>query len=166
MKIHDHQNGINWGLDFENLFLSCKGYASDGPGSERRKNLSCDAKKQNAVLDEDIFNPYAVPEAPPIFLIDWQGQIKPYPANCDVAGIDVVKVQNTIDALGLNCLRLQRARKVVWQVLNERCDGIADCFSLIKEFLAPDKNNRLYPFFTTSRAYFGHEAETFLSIKE
>lgn len=163
----DHQDEKNWGLAYDNLFLSCFGgrekelSKDDKRYSEPvKENLSCDAKKADRVLDGAILNPFMVPKAPMIFsIIVASGAIAPNADNCHAAGIKVQRVQQTIEELGLNCKRLQLARKETWDCLKaevlKRLEMGESLSPLIQTYLAPDQNNRLTPFFSTIRAFFG-----------
>ncbi|MEO5330636.1 MAG: TIGR02646 family protein [Magnetococcus sp. YQC-5] len=168
----DLQDGKNWGLEYDNLFLCCRGgsakhdEASGHYLDPRKENLSCDAKKADRVLDGSVLTPFMVPRSPMIFKIIKSGAIEHNPDNCHAVGMDVLLVQKTIDEFGLNCNRLKRAREMIWKSLAAQVNTMPEMLDyspLIQKYLTPDQNNRLTPFFSTIRAFFGKQSEAFLS---
>jgi len=170
----------NWGLDFHNLLLCCKGgsYPYHPKGEEEgrflkppSKNHSCDHKKRGKRPYEIcLLAPHLVPKYPVIFRLERknldgyfpEALLLPHQENCQTANIRVDRVQKTIDELGLNCERLRRIRGKVLDEIDEFLQESENPKEFISKFLLPHTKNTLWPFFTTIRLYFGAAGEKFL----
>ncbi|OQY56037.1 MAG: TIGR02646 family protein [Candidatus Parabeggiatoa sp. nov. 2] len=182
----DSNESHNWGLDFHNLLLCCKGgsYPYHPKGEEEgrflkppSKNHSCDHKKgKKRPYEICILHPNDVPKFPIIFRLERknldsdfpEALLLPHEENCQAANIPADRVQKTIDELGLNCERLRRIRGKVLDEIDEQLNLILQSDGnpkdLISKFLSPipQTKDTLWPFFTTIRLYFGTEGEKFL----
>ena len=70
-----------------------------------------------------------------------------------------------MEVLNLNAERLRLARERWWNDLVESSKYFNDPAQIgawVREVLTPDEDDRLVPFFTTSRAYFGSLGECIL----
>ncbi len=153
----DRDGGKNWHLVYDNLFLSCLGGRKKPLSSEKTKktNFSCDAKKGDKILDGQVVTPFEVPESPMIFQVNSNGEIKPHVENCRQAGISEQTVKKTIEELGLNCMRLQRARQAVWEGLSKMVVCNSSSFDSARQlWLTPCKANQMHDFITTMRSFF------------
>ena len=118
-------------FDVANLHASCLGGSKPhlappfGPlGLGAGDHLSCGQKKgeqdPDAVpLASRPYRPTELPLSPPAFSVDIDGTLRP---NADVVatGLSVVRLQATIDFLGLGCERLRVAREQVRLYLDEQ----------------------------------------------
>jgi uncharacterized protein (TIGR02646 family) len=165
----DMASGHNWGLDFRNLLATCKGGSNRYPADQNRyvaplpANLSCDQSKHDKILDNVIIHPRDIPLAPSVFRVGMTGEIQPSVTHHEQSGISGQKITATIDELNLNCNRLKDARRKVWDMLVEFEQRGETTDNLMRDFLLPDINGRLYQFFTTIRSYFAQEADDFLA---
>ncbi|MBF0340875.1 MAG: TIGR02646 family protein [Magnetococcales bacterium] len=163
----------NWALDYENLFLSCRGGSDTIWANQEdqgrylkpvKENLSCDAKKGNQILDNKILNPFEMPDQIRLFEMNLHGEVKPHPENCVRAGVDEKKIQATITELGLDCERLRRARKAMWDSLFDFM--LADKSfgeDAILKWILPDSRQCLTPFHSTLRAFFGKKGDDLIA---
>jgi uncharacterized protein (TIGR02646 family) len=111
-------------FDVANMHASCLGGTKPhlappfGPlGLGACDHLSCGQKKDEqdpdaVALAERPYRPNELPLSPPAFIMDMDGTLR---ANADAvaAGLSVVRLQTTINFLGLNCERLKVAREQV-----------------------------------------------------
>lgn len=178
----DTSTGHNWALDWDNLWLACKGGSQTWMKKRRHycpplpENLSCDEKKGNAVLDDQVLTPGDIPAFPRIFRFEQFPNnmiICPDENACERAGICVKKVEQTIEKFGLNCPRLARARlslhRQIEQALKKlRTTNCADpeqaLSHLARHHLGPTSAGTWCPFFTLVRWRLGKIAESYLRL--
>jgi hypothetical protein len=135
------------------------------------ENRSCGQAKEVGVF-QFILAPDEIPPFPRIFRYK-QGAdvvtIHPDEAQCREAGIDVAKVQRTIDELGLNCSRLCQARLSVLRPLNQELKKRPDAqqrVRLASHYLGDAQRLNRSSFFTMIRFILKDAAEKYLrSIK-
>lgn len=163
-------------FDPENLVACCLGgtnprLAASGDGGARFwdppvEYRSCGQAKGNAVVPEFV-DPRTIPAGPPIIRVAANGKVRPDPEGCARAGVDPDRVRRTIRALNLNSHRLQAARKVRWDALEDAWRSDADDGAALVEAardeLLPDAAGRLRAFFTTARWFFGAAGERVLA---
>ena len=167
----DPQNGATLALELANMIAGCKGGALQTDDKARRldpvrRNRSCGEAKE-ALVDTDFIDPGALPALPSLTRANFDGRMDADTAACEIGGIEVDKVEKTIEILGLNTERLRRARENRWNALSENwATEIADpelMEAAARGEVLPDEENRLPRFFTTSRSYFGLYGEKVLS---
>lgn len=159
--------------DFSNFLLCCQGGTNSlltdrsnfDPNPSVMANTSCGQVKDDTDPRGLILNPYELPELPlfkeslrphGLFLI-------PDEESCQKEGIAKELVESTIRNLGLNCPRLARSRKEVWDEILKELDDLyekggdfKELSELAKDHLTPylakykkREKERLLPFFTT-----------------
>jgi uncharacterized protein (TIGR02646 family) len=177
-------------FDVGNLFAACRGGTNPHSREESRKSLkpskrscSCGQFKEQRVLDgtdpasPKILKPSEIPPFPRIFEVDRNGSIGANAQGSKAAGISVNQAEATLSSLNLNCERLKKARKVVWEELENDCkarldDGADDeAWTAVLEecarvYLLPDADARLSEFFTTCRSFFGGIGDRLLGMNE
>lgn len=167
----DRVRGSALALDHGNMIACCKGGTLQTDDDTRRldpvrRNRSCGEAKDNLV-DADFIDPRSLPDLPSVTRVSFDGRLEADPAACDMSGIDVRKVERTIEILGLNTERLRRARESRWIALSESWAPVLAHAEIMEAAaqgeLFPDRGNRLRRFFTTSRSYFGTYGERVLS---
>jgi uncharacterized protein (TIGR02646 family) len=175
----DTNGANNWALDWDNLWLACKGGSQSWMRDENcfcpplPDNLSCDERKGGKVLDDDVFAPNEIPAYPRVFSYHQQPdriEIRPDQDMCEGAGIPVEKVQRTIDEFNLNCGRLVSARLALHRQLEQAIKRLRESgmdpqqgfASLVKKHLSKDTNGRWQRFLTLVRWRFGKAAEDHL----
>ena len=166
----DPTMGATKALGYKNLIACCKG-GTRWPGDADRRldpvrhNQSCGQAK-GGVVDVKFLDPRQMPAFPSVMRVLYGGKIKPELSACRQAGIPIAHVQRTIDLLGLNAERLQRARDKRWLALNDNWAEDAADANLMRAAasaeLLPDTGNRLRRFFSTSRSYFDKHGEQVL----
>lgn len=164
-------------LDAKNMMVCCKGGTRQNRDDARylrplKHNRSCGEAKGNRV-DPEFLDPRELPALPTLMRVGYDGRIRADAEACQNASFDVNKVNKTIEILGLNVKRLQLAREKHWRYLSEEYQELFDDPQIIQDNpqiiqeaarmeLLPGKDNRLPPFFSTSRSYFGPVAEKIL----
>ena len=152
------------------MIACCKGGTSKTIVEEHylppvRENRSCGEAKGNTIGPQFI-DPRSLPALPSVTAVDSEGTIHADPRACRQHGIGIENVKHTIAALGLNVLRLRRARRRRWTDLaatwNMHLEDPGLMADAAREELLPDNANRLSRFFTTSRSYFGPAGEDVL----
>ena len=132
-----------------------------------RHNISCGQAKGN-VNDENFVDPRKLPALPSLLRVVDDGQIEADETTCERAGFPADRLTRTIEILNLNAERLRLQREKRWIGLQEESGRIDDpdnpdmMKTWIRHLLTPDENERLNPFFTTTRSYFGALAERIL----
>ena len=118
----DYSTTHDWAFDWENLWLACKGGTQTWDSNQHHflpplsHNRSCDEFKGDKTLDGAVFSPSELPAFPRLFKFEQYADhisIRVDEEQCQIAGIDVDKVQRTIDEFNLNCTRLSQARLAV-----------------------------------------------------
>jgi len=124
----------DWTLDFSNFLLCCKGGTKkNSPRAEEYlansstpANLSCGEKKGNTSPCDVMLNPYNLPEAP-IFSADYHPDkglaLVVDEQACMRESVDPLLARNTLELLGLNCIRLVRDRGRVWRSMMLELEG-------------------------------------------
>ncbi|MBF0461305.1 MAG: TIGR02646 family protein [Magnetococcales bacterium] len=177
----DTTTSHNWSLDWENLWLACKGGTQIHHHSDPDhylpplpENISCDERKGRQILDSLVLSPSDVPSFPRIFRFNQRidgMEIVPDEKGCQQAALPVEKVQKTIDEFNLNCPRLSLARMKCYQPIESaikrlRQSGIKDTSGalekLVKRHLSKRSNGHWPAFFTLVRWRFGNTAEQYL----
>lgn len=134
----------DWTLEFSNLLLCCKGGTNKYSSRDEEystvpsanANQSCGEKKGGADPRGRLLNPYELPVRP-IVTVDYRDEglfFVPDEEACRQEKIDAILVENTLEALGLNCPRLVRSRKAVWKSLTEEIEmdvySVKDIYAL------------------------------------
>ena len=167
----DPLNGAVHALDHANMIACWKGGTLQTDDKARRldpvkRNRSCGEAKE-ALVDTDFIDPRALPALPSLIRVNFDGRISADTAACEIGGIAVDKIEETIEILGLNTERLRRARENRWNALSDSwATETADpelMEAAARGEVLPDEENRLPRFFTTSRGYFGRYGEKVLS---
>lgn len=176
----DSSEETNWALDWQNLWLACKGGTQSwmkGDPAEYLpplpENRSCDEAKEDRVLDGIILAPNEIPTFPRIFRYKQDLNaitILPDEDRCREARIPVEKVQKTIDAFNLNCYRLSVARlelhreieRMVKRFREKSVDPKRLYTHLAERFLSRGPDGSWNRFFTFLRWRFGRIAEEYL----
>ncbi|HIP33704.1 MAG TPA: TIGR02646 family protein [Bacteroidia bacterium] len=167
---------INWNLIWKNLLGCCHGGSDKSVlGAKRfiqnKKHRHSDVLKGEKLWDDEILNPLEIPNFPPIFKVDSDGEIKVLEDNCNQVNINIVKAQNCLDEekLNLNSPILKGWRKNVIDNLRNQMIETEDIElimenieDLLSTYLLRDSNENYSPFFTTIRSYFEEDAEEFL----
>jgi uncharacterized protein (TIGR02646 family) len=166
----------NWGLDWQNVFVVCKGGESKDAMYPIPDNLSCGAHKNRVDVPKScegyLLNPLEIIANPALLEFDKATcKLKPNLVACQsftpihnqYSTVEEL-VQQTIDILNLNCQRLLDQRRAV----------LYQYAQVIKKFRETDKQNGLtqlaqrwfsnkWPsFFTTRHSLLGKHAEAYL----
>ena len=166
-------------LNYENLIADCLGgveWSRFGPGARipdperhlmpRSDSISCGQAK-GGDYSADFVDPRQLPAFPALFRVNSEGVIEVDENACASSGISVCRARATITLLGLNVVRLQRARRSQWAALTdalERCMGVPGATErLARQMLLPDSTGKLHKFFTTSRSRLGARGERILT---
>jgi uncharacterized protein (TIGR02646 family) len=171
----------NWALEWNNLWLACKGGSQRWmSGTEHHylpplpENLSCDERKRDHILDGLVLAPNEVPLFPRIFRFEQQLdriEIRPDEDLCEQAGVELEKVSRTIKEFNLNCPRLSRARlesyrqieQAIKKLRESGCQNPHDGFlRLAQRHLRKNDESRWPSFFTLIRWRLGIHAENHL----
>ncbi|MBW3164597.1 retron Ec78 anti-phage system effector HNH endonuclease PtuB [Ferrimonas balearica] len=168
----DKSSGHNWDLDWSNLFACCHGghnpNVSDAANRHTNPDVSCDIPKDNNILDDVILNPLSMPKSHALFDFDRaSGSISVHHGNCELAGVDKVKAQATIDNLRLDADRLRRLRSAELNRVNELLRGLIEGGMSVaqarehisKALLKRNGDNNWPKFFSALRSYLGQAAE-------
>jgi uncharacterized protein (TIGR02646 family) len=172
----DISTTINWALDWNNLWIACKGGTQPWLPNHLPPlpaNRSCDENKGNKIVDGIVFSPQDILAFPRLFSYEQSPggiAICVDIAECTKAGINPGRVQQTIDEFNLNCTRLAIARMTVHKVIEREINGLmkssknpkVDLQKLIKKHLAKDSNGHWPMFFTLIRWRFRQTAESHL----
>jgi hypothetical protein len=91
------------------------------------------------------------------------GEIRPDAKHCEESGVPAQKLLAAIGKqnLNLNCNRLKDARRKVWERLSQYERNGETAENLMRDFLLPDSNGRLFRFFTTIKSYFAEDSGGF-----
>lgn len=118
----------NWALDWENLWLACKGGTQNWQQADPERylpplsdNCSCDEAKGNLIVDGLVFSPAEIPPFPRIFRFEQFPDAIHIAVDedaCNQAGIPITKAHETIQRFNLNCTRLSQARLALCKQLN------------------------------------------------
>ncbi len=160
-------------LDIANMVASCKGgIVQDGDEDHYRRpvrhNMSCGQAKGNQI-DENFIDPRTLPALPSLVRVVDNGLIEADENACERAYFLPDRVTRTIEILNLNAERLRLQREKRWNGLEEESGQIDDpdnpdmMNTWIRSVLTPDENDRLDPFFTTTRSYFAPLGEGILA---
>lgn len=174
-----NEGGHPWVSRWSNLFAVCLGGSNanvvdpDERFGDPEKELSCDKKKENKVLDETILNPLQIPSEYCLFTFHRSnGKLSVNGENCRAAGVDVNLVEQSIEELNLNAVRLCRARsRVLTEVNNlirklvEEGSTLAEAREKMARVRLVKKENTYFPFFTACRSYLGAGVEKILLIE-
>lgn len=176
----DRASSTNWGLHWPNLWLACSGGDQrklaanpDAFTEPPRDNRSCDAAKEDEILDTTILAPDQIPAFPRIFRFEQHSDsvlIVPDEPNCVQAGIHPDRVWATIQHLNLNCRRLTTARLKVHRGLQQaiakarqRNPDTRQVYSqLVNAHIAQASDGSWKPFFTLVRWSLRSPAEDYL----
>ena len=178
MPRSDPQSGTARALDPTNLITCCTGGTSKnlfgpdaGDDEERflpppRLNASCGQAKGDTT-DSDFIDPRSLPALPSVTKVNLNGRIEADTEACNSLGIPAVRVERTIEILGLNVERLRLAREKHWRAFDdnwrEHHDDLEVMIAAAKRELKPSKTGGLPRFFTTSRSYFAPLSERVLA---
>lgn len=180
----DSVRGKDLAFDHANMLAICRGggnAAVFGPDvrqpDPRRvlppidKNLSCGQAKRDLPAS-DFVDPRDVPRSPSIIGVGEDGTIAGVSDGCRSQGIDLKSVDGHIERLKLNVERLRIRRETIWRELAMSFEVIRDLpedqhtdhfTALAESQLLPNHDDKLAPFFTTTRSFFGPLAETILA---
>ena len=170
IPVSDPNRGAAHALDAGNMIACCRGGASDDPNvrQDRERSspeASCGHAKGDNVAPEFV-DPRELPDLPSLTRVRPNGQIEADNSACEAAGCSVDNVEETIRILGLNVLRLQRARIDYWSSLSRQMPKYRDHPNALRDWarrrLLPT-NGSLPKFFTTNRSYFGELGERVLA---
>ena len=163
----DSRYGAAKELDIANLVVCCPGEGkrrADSSRRARRSGLTCGQAKEDQ-WDRDFADPRTVPSSPPLLSVDSEGRIEVDSDACRGAGWSPQQIRRTIELLNLNAERLCLARERLWNDLVESSkhfSALTQIEEWVRSLLSPDEKDRLPPFFTTTRIYFGSAAECIL----
>lgn len=175
-KSADHARELDW----TNLLLCCAGgerpLPEDVPDSAARYDPNSPKTCGHAKLANQlaILNPLEIPAFPCLFSFSSEtGAIHPDEDNCRAASVDASLARQTIEVLGLNAGRLNRARlSVLDELLNKLAAGASTAsalsFDRAREIAVEQipASGTLPAFFTTIRWLLGVPAETHLAVIE
>jgi len=174
----DSESGHNWHLDWNNLWLACKGGTQKKPDTARyleplKQNISCDERKGADIVDADVFSPSEIPAFPLIFkfvvdLADQSASIMPDEIALTASQMNVGRATQTIGTFNLNCRRIAQARQVVLLELEKR-DAEARLAGFTRQqYLEKvvahglSMAENLPRYFTLRRWFWGSAAESYL----
>jgi uncharacterized protein (TIGR02646 family) len=175
----DSTTAKNWHLDWDNLWLACKGGTNAMLAAETSRflppvkdNRSCDEATESRVIDEQVIHPHDIPAFPRIFRFHTSAdcvEIRVDEENCGVAAIDIGKAEMNVTVFNLNCRRLTAARmeafaEIERQVkrLRTRPDRTEKLQMLARAQLAKRDDGTWPAYFTMIRWRFGKLAEDYL----
>jgi len=168
----DAANPTKWHLTWKNMWYACMGGTKQSGNTNEfmppiENNRSCGQVKENEIF-QNIIAPDEVSLLLRIFRYK-QGAdavtIHPDEELCLQANVDVARVQRTIDALGLNCPRLCKARLSVLRPLNRRLNHRPDFqerVRLASHYLGDAQRQNRTSFFTMIRFILKDAAEEYL----
>lgn len=171
-------SAADWMFIPDNLLAACKGGSVsylEPPHSlpPIHTNQSCGQAKGDEILDDIILKPSTLSLQPSFFTVSSDGLLNVNRDHCDAASCN--KAEKTIEKLNLNCTRLKNARRTVREALEEEQQirgintmddetAIAELTTMATSHLQPDPaTDRLLPFFTTRRSFFGGLAEKIIA---
>ena len=156
-------------FDAANMIACCKGGSSDDEAirtdEDRFPGRSCGQAKGEDT-DPDFIDPRSLPAFPSLMRVRVNGQIEADDRACGQVGVEVSQVRRTIEILGLNLERLQRARQRHRRRLDKDWQDLAHGAAMepwARRNLLPDHDGVLRRFFTTTRSYFGELGERVLA---
>jgi uncharacterized protein (TIGR02646 family) len=170
----------NWALEWENLWLACKGGTYRYSGSDGAymdplsENRSCDEVKDDLVVDDIVYSPAQIHANPRVFKFRQSKDALEIVLDDDeieASGLCREKLQATVDTFNLNCRRLLAARIRVFKPIENavkiiRCQGQKEKQLELFKSLARrhlEKSDGKFPeFFTMIRWRFGSVAEDYL----
>ena len=167
-------NGNHHELDHTNMIACCKGGTAVntyGPktiqhDNDRVGDESCGQAKGNT-QDELLLDPRNLPILRSLFRVRPNGKIEANPEACYATGISEASVNRTIAILGLDVGRLRSARSKKWADINEAYKDFLHDETVMrlaaKAELFPNNGGTLPKFFTTTRSYFQHYADSVLA---
>ena len=169
----DPAQGQALALEATNMIACCLGGASDAPDvlqdQERISSLgkSCGLAKGDSA-NPAFVDPRNLPDLPSLTHVQPDGRIEANASACQAAERSANDVEKTIEILGLNVQRLQRARRDYWNNLMRmmpRYQGDSNAISnwAQNRLLPQTQSGILRKFFTTSRSYFGELGERILA---
>jgi len=173
----DPEQGKARALDPTNMMICCKGGTRQTNDDarwlqpprrriNRNWNISCGEAKGD-FRDPQFIDPRDLPALPSLVRVDYEGEISADEDACIDTEIDVSRVEQTIQILGLNVPRLQIARKRHWDALNDNWKEYLDNPQVMQQVarmeLLPKADGHLPRFFSTSRSYFESVAEEILA---
>lgn len=165
-RTFDPGNLVACCLGGTNRRLAVAGYVGARFWDPPAEYQSCGQAKGDAAIP-DFVDPRTMPADPPIIRVASNGKIRPDREGCARAGVDLDRVRRTIRVLNLNSHRLQAARKVRWDALEDvwspDADDGAALVEAARDELLPDAAGRLRAFFTTGRWFFGSAGERVLA---
>jgi len=168
----------NWNLDWQNLWLCCKGGTQTwlaGPGEylpPLPANRSCDEAKENRILDTKILRPDQVPPFPRIVRYEQSpGSVQIIAERKgNIPTLTRRRARGTIKELNLNCTRLCAARTNVLSQLEKdirdaREQGVRNLAQshIPAKWLSKTSDGRYRRFFTLIRWRLGQAAEDYLT---
>ena len=164
------QSGRVRTFEAANMIACCKGGTSDDEeiqaDEERFPGESCGQAKGD-IVDPDFIDPRSLPSLPSLLRVRVNGRIEADGRTCEQVGVTVSRVRRTIEILGLNVERLQRARERHTRRLDRGWEDFADDGAAVERWarriLYPNDDGNLNRFFTTSRSYFGEMGERVLA---
>lgn len=134
-------------------------------GGSRESNESCGQAKADQWWGE-FLDPRRLPPAAPMLRVREDGCIQSDDDACSAAGFGAEDARRSIETLNLNANRLRHARRRLWDDLVDVSAGVVNETGMttwIRTVLTPDERDRLAPFFSTSRSYFGRAGERILA---
>ena len=165
-----HQYGRQRTFDAANMIACCSGGSSDDASiradGERFPGRSCGQAKGDDT-DPDFIDPRSLPALPSLVRVRVNGRIEADARACKQIGMTVNRVKRTIEILGLNVERLQRARERHRRQLDKGWQDFAVDNAAVERWvrrnLLPNHDGHLNRFFTTSRSYFRELGERVLA---
>ena len=174
IPVSDPNRGADYELDAGNMIACCRGGASDDPNvrqdperfspSEPSEESCGHAKGAN--VDPAFVDPRTLPDLPSLTRVRPSGQVEANTSACEAAGWSANDVDKTIQILGLNVQRLQRARRDYWNTLSgmmPKYHGDANAMRDWARTRLLPKRGSLPKFFTANRSYFGELGESVLA---
>lgn len=168
----------NWHLDWENLWLACKGGTNPTLQGDKARylepikdNRSCDEAKENNIVDDVVLHPRAIPAFPRVFKFHTSAdcvEMRVDVEGCEAAGINADRASKTLEVFNLNCRRLTAARMAIFAEIEhgvKRISSLPDRDEKLRLYtqarLAKSGND--WPaYFTMIRWRFGRFAEDYL----
>ena len=156
-------------FDAANMIACCRGGSSDDAliraDDERFPGKSCGQAK-GGNTDPGFIDPRSLPALPSLMRVRVNGWMEADDRACGQVGVAVGRVSRTIEILGLNVERLQRARQRHRRRLDEGWRDFAHGAAMeqwARRNLLPGHGGVLLRFFTASRSYFGELGEGVLA---
>lgn len=168
------REGAKRALDAANLIACCRGGEASDAGAQDddgrlppvSRSRSCGQAK-GGDTDPDFIDPRALPALPSLMRVRTDGRIEVDAQACAACGVAEGRVSRTIEILGLNVERLQRARQRYRDRLDKDWSAHFSDPAAMERWarlhLLPGRNGELRRFFTTSRSYFAELGESILS---